>query len=102
MSEVSGAFLTPLENPRERFIRGIQAGATANRVALEAMVLARNEGLDIFRCLCFCLVILVDMLRLCQGVSQAARDTDEIVFFSPFLREILRQRIESNRIERFE
>jgi ribulose-bisphosphate carboxylase large chain len=27
---------------------GIQAGATANRVALEAMVLARNEGLDIF------------------------------------------------------
>jgi hypothetical protein len=33
------------------------------------------------QCLCFCLVILVDMLRLCQGVSQAARDTDEIVFF---------------------
>mmetsp|Transcript_25607 Transcript_25607/g.56032 ORF Transcript_25607/g.56032 Transcript_25607/m.56032 type:complete len:491 (+) Transcript_25607:84-1556(+) len=27
---------------------GIQAGATANRVALEAMVLARNEGADIF------------------------------------------------------
>jgi len=27
---------------------GIQAGATANRVALEAMVLARNEGQDIF------------------------------------------------------
>src|ERR1041385_2825857 len=26
---------------------GIQAGATANRVALEAMVLARNEGHDI-------------------------------------------------------
>jgi ribulose 1,5-bisphosphate carboxylase large subunit-like protein len=26
----------------------LQAGATANRVALEAMVLARNEGLDIF------------------------------------------------------
>ncbi len=26
---------------------GIQAGATANRVALEAMVLARNEGVDI-------------------------------------------------------
>jgi ribulose-bisphosphate carboxylase large chain len=26
---------------------GIQAGATANRVALEAMVLARNEGKDI-------------------------------------------------------
>src|SRR5215210_4660083 len=25
---------------------GIQAGATANRVALEAMILARNEGLD--------------------------------------------------------
>ncbi|MQW63641.1 ribulose-bisphosphate carboxylase large subunit [Sinorhizobium meliloti] len=28
---------------------GIQAGATANRVALEAMVLARNEGRDIAR-----------------------------------------------------
>ena len=28
---------------------GIQAGATANRVALEAMVLARNEGRDICR-----------------------------------------------------
>jgi ribulose-bisphosphate carboxylase large chain len=27
---------------------GIQAGATANRVALEAMVLARNEGQDVF------------------------------------------------------
>jgi hypothetical protein len=27
---------------------GIQAGATANRVALEAMALARNEGADIF------------------------------------------------------
>ena len=27
---------------------GIQAGATANRVALEAMVLARNEGRDIW------------------------------------------------------
>ena len=26
---------------------GIQAGATANRVALEAMILARNEGRDI-------------------------------------------------------
>ncbi|MEJ7749118.1 MAG: form I ribulose bisphosphate carboxylase large subunit [Candidatus Limnocylindrales bacterium] len=28
---------------------GIRAGATANRVALEAMVLARNEGRDIWR-----------------------------------------------------
>jgi ribulose-bisphosphate carboxylase large chain len=27
---------------------GIQAGATANRVALEAMIMARNEGADIF------------------------------------------------------
>merc|ERR1719436_1479078 len=27
---------------------GIQAGATANRVALEYMVLARNEGVDFF------------------------------------------------------
>jgi ribulose-bisphosphate carboxylase large chain len=29
--------------------QGIAAGATANRVALEAMVLARNEGRDIWR-----------------------------------------------------
>jgi ribulose-bisphosphate carboxylase large chain len=29
--------------------QGIQAGATANRVALEAMVLARNEGRDLWR-----------------------------------------------------
>ena len=28
---------------------GIQAGATANRVALEAMILARNEGRDYLR-----------------------------------------------------
>ncbi len=28
---------------------GIQAGATANRVALEAMIFARNEGRDYFR-----------------------------------------------------
>ena len=28
--------------------QGIQAGATANRVALEAMVMARNEGRDIW------------------------------------------------------
>jgi ribulose-bisphosphate carboxylase large chain len=27
---------------------GVQAGATANRVALEAMVLARNEGRDLW------------------------------------------------------
>ncbi len=27
-------------------LRGIQAGATANRVALEAMIFARNEGRD--------------------------------------------------------
>ena len=28
---------------------GIQAGATANRVALEAMIFARNEGRDYLR-----------------------------------------------------
>ena len=28
---------------------GIQAGATANRVALEAMIMARNEGRDYLR-----------------------------------------------------
>ncbi|HET7702308.1 MAG TPA: form I ribulose bisphosphate carboxylase large subunit [Candidatus Limnocylindrales bacterium] len=56
---------------------GIQAGATANRVALEAMVLARNEGRDIWnegpR-------ILADAARWC-GPLKAALDTwGEITF----------------------
>jgi hypothetical protein len=45
---------------------GIQAGATANRVALEAMVLARNEGRDIAN-------EGPDILKRGRQVVQAAR-----------------------------
>jgi ribulose-bisphosphate carboxylase large chain len=56
---------------------GIQAGATANRVALEAMVLARNEGRDIWT---EGPAILADAARDCQPL-QAALDTwGEITF----------------------
>ncbi len=50
---------------------GIQAGATANRVALEAMVLARNEGHDIWQ---EGPRILADAARWCRPL-QAALDT---------------------------
>ncbi|MGH8177946.1 MAG: form I ribulose bisphosphate carboxylase large subunit [Steroidobacter sp.] len=50
---------------------GIAAGATANRVALEAMVLARNEGRDIW---CEGPDILVNAARHCTPL-QAALDT---------------------------
>jgi len=49
---------------------GIQAGATANRVALEAMVLARNEGRDY---LAEGPQILMDAARMC-GPLQTALD----------------------------
>ena len=49
---------------------GIQAGATANRVALEAMVLARNEGRDY---LSEGPQILMDAARMC-GPLQTALD----------------------------
>ncbi len=56
---------------------GIQAGATANRVALEAMVLARNEGRDIWN---EGPQILADAARECRPL-QAALDTwGEITF----------------------
>jgi ribulose-bisphosphate carboxylase large chain len=56
---------------------GIQAGATANRVALEAMVLARNEGRDIWN---EGPAILADAARHCAPL-QAALDTwGEITF----------------------
>ncbi|HEY8636838.1 MAG TPA: RuBisCO large subunit C-terminal-like domain-containing protein, partial [Candidatus Limnocylindrales bacterium] len=56
---------------------GIQAGATANRVALEAMVLARNEGRDIWN---EGPQILSDAARDCLPL-QAALDTwGEVTF----------------------
>ncbi|MGE5649752.1 MAG: RuBisCO large subunit C-terminal-like domain-containing protein, partial [Bacillota bacterium] len=57
--------------------QGIQAGATANRVALEAMVLARNEGRDIKA---EGPQILRDAARWCAPL-QAALDTwGEVTF----------------------
>ncbi len=49
---------------------GIQAGATANRVALEAMVLARNEGRDIWH---EGPAILPDAARHCTAAASGAR-----------------------------
>jgi ribulose-bisphosphate carboxylase large chain len=56
---------------------GIQAGATANRVALEAMVLARNEGRDIWN---EGPQILADAARRCPPL-RAALDTWQDVTF---------------------
>jgi ribulose-bisphosphate carboxylase large chain len=56
---------------------GIQAGAIANRVALEAMVLARNEGRDIWK---EGPDILVAAARHCQPL-RAALDTWKDVTF---------------------
>jgi ribulose-bisphosphate carboxylase large chain len=57
---------------------GIQAGATANRVALEAMVLARNEGRDIRN---EGPHILLSAAKSCKPL-QAALDTWRDVSFS--------------------
>jgi ribulose-bisphosphate carboxylase large chain len=57
---------------------GIQAGATANRVALEAMVLARNEGRDIKR---EGPEVLESAARHCKPL-QAALDTWKDVSFN--------------------
>jgi ribulose-bisphosphate carboxylase large chain len=57
---------------------GIQAGATANRVALEAMVLARNEGRDIWN---EGTEILERAARTCKPL-QAALDTWKDVTFN--------------------
>jgi ribulose-bisphosphate carboxylase large chain len=57
--------------------QGIQAGATATRVALEAMVMARNEGRDIRN---EGLDILRETAKWC-GPLKAALDTwGEITF----------------------
>jgi ribulose-bisphosphate carboxylase large chain len=56
---------------------GIEAGATANRVALEAMVLARNEGRDIWnegpR-------ILEDAARTCAPLEAALQTWKDVTF----------------------
>jgi ribulose-bisphosphate carboxylase large chain len=56
---------------------GIQAGAIANRVALEAMVLARNEGRDIWndgpR-------ILLEAARHCQPLKAALDIWGDVTF----------------------
>jgi ribulose-bisphosphate carboxylase large chain len=57
---------------------GIQAGATANRVALEAMVLARNEGRDIWN---EGPQILTDAAKTCSPLK-AALDTWKDVTFN--------------------
>ncbi len=56
---------------------GIQAGATANRVALEAMVLARNEGRDIWA---EGPEILADAARDCAPLRAALETWGEITF----------------------
>ncbi|MDY6945232.1 MAG: form I ribulose bisphosphate carboxylase large subunit [Pseudomonadota bacterium] len=56
---------------------GIAAGATANRVALEAMVLARNEGRDIWR---EGPTILADAARHCAPLRAALDTWGEVTF----------------------
>ena len=56
---------------------GIQAGATANRVALEAMILARNEGRDIWN---EGPAILADAGRWCTPLRAALDTWGEVTF----------------------
>jgi ribulose-bisphosphate carboxylase large chain len=56
---------------------GIAAGAAANRVALEAMVLARNEGRDIWN---EGPQILVDAARHCQPLKAALDTWGDVTF----------------------
>jgi ribulose-bisphosphate carboxylase large chain len=56
---------------------GIQAGAIASRVALEAIVLARNEGRDIRN---EGLDILRDIARWCQPLRAALDTWGDITF----------------------
>jgi len=56
---------------------GIAAGATANRVALEAMVLARNEGRDIWN---EGPQILADAARWCAPLRAALDTWGEVTF----------------------
>ena len=57
--------------------QGIQAGATANRVALEVMVLARNEGRDIWN---DGPKILQDAAKWCTPLKQALDTWKDISF----------------------
>jgi ribulose-bisphosphate carboxylase large chain len=56
---------------------GIAAGATANRVALEAMIFARNAGRDIVR---EGPDILEKAARQCQPLKQALDTWGEVTF----------------------
>jgi ribulose-bisphosphate carboxylase large chain len=56
---------------------GIQAGATANRVALEAMVFARNSGRDIVH---EGPDILVEAARHCTPLQQALDTWKDVTF----------------------
>jgi ribulose-bisphosphate carboxylase large chain len=56
---------------------GIQAGATANRVALEAMVLARNEGRDIWN---EGPAILATAAKTCAPLKAALDTWGEVTF----------------------
>jgi ribulose-bisphosphate carboxylase large chain len=56
---------------------GIAAGATANRVALEAVILARNEGRDIVH---EGPDILVAAARHCQPLRQALDTWKDVTF----------------------
>ena len=56
---------------------GIQAGATANRVALESMVLARNEGRDIAN---EGPDILRDAAKWCKPLEAALKTWGDVTF----------------------
>jgi len=56
---------------------GIQAGATANRVALEAMILARNEGRDLLK---EGPQILEDAAKWCAPLKQALDTWKNVTF----------------------
>jgi ribulose-bisphosphate carboxylase large chain len=56
---------------------GIAAGATANRVALEAMILARNEGRNIVS---EGSEILADAAKRCTPLQQALETWKDVTF----------------------
>ena len=56
---------------------GIQAGATANRVALEAMIFARNAGLDYVR---DGPTILAEAAKTCTPLRQALDVWGDVTF----------------------
>ena len=61
---------------------GIQAGATANRVALEAMILARNEGADYFNQEVGSVIVMIDLVMGYTAIQSAAiwaRENDMIL-----------------------